>query len=233
MANEYTRKWFEVFLDTIPADWTAAEVQGVIRRIPLPGYKRILDVSCGSGRHARHFLAAGYDVTGIDRDAVAIAAAQSAAPAARFLVLDQRKLWSLNEEFDAAVILWQSFGYFDSRTNDQVLADIACLLRPGGRLLFDLFHPEHFEHRQGRVSETRDGRCAAITNRLTGSRLSSTIEYVDGVEESMEWELFDPDELAARAATVGLIEIERCCWWEEGRLPSSSEQRYQLVLEKT
>ena len=28
----------------------------------------VLDIACGSGRHARHFLELGYDVTAIDRD---------------------------------------------------------------------------------------------------------------------------------------------------------------------
>ena len=46
----------------------------VLRWAPLlrPG-SRVLDVACGSGRHARLFAAAGHAVTAVDRDAAAIA----------------------------------------------------------------------------------------------------------------------------------------------------------------
>ena len=57
------------------------------------------------------------------------------------MVLDQRDLSALRGPFDAAMILWQSFGYFDPPTNDRVLRDIAARLRPGGRLLLDRYHP--------------------------------------------------------------------------------------------
>lgn len=180
-----------MFLQTTPAEWTKSEVEGVIRRLPLPKFRRVLDICCGPGRHARYLSKAGYDVTGIDRDANAIEAARSSVPDASFVVLDQRDLASLEGSYDAALILWQSFGYFDAPTNDQVLADIASLLRPGGRLLLDLYHPRHFDQRVGRITNTRNPRCRAITNRLEGNRLTSTIEYVDDTQELMDWELFE------------------------------------------
>lgn len=233
MANAYTRQWFEVFLETVPSDWTAAEVEGICAHLPVASHPRLLDVCCGPGRHARHLAEAGYDVTGVDRDPEAIRQARAGAPTARFLELDQRDLRRIAGPFDGAVVLWQSFGYFDRARNDQVLADIAGLLRPGGRLLLDLFHPGFFEAHQGRSTSVRDSRCLAITNALDGSRLTSTIEYVDGTTESMDWELFTPEAIAARAAPFGLQEVERCVWWDETREPTAGEQRFQMVLEKT
>jgi hypothetical protein len=70
----------------------------------------------------------------------------------------------------------------------------------------------------------------AITNAIAEGRLTSTIEYVDGTEESMNWELFSPEAIAERAARVGFEEVERCTWWDEGRVPTAAEQRYQIVL---
>lgn len=232
MPNDYSRQWFEVFLDTIPTDLTQREIEGVVARLPLPAYRRVIDICCGPGRHAEGLVAAGYEVTGIDRDANAIEEARRRVPSARFTQLDQRDLAQLSDEFDGALILWQSFGYFSPSENDQVLAELASLLRRGGRLLLDVFHPRYFQQNQGRTTRVRDTRCTAITNRMEGARLTSTIEYADGREDAMNWELFAPDELADRASGAGFEEVERCIWWDNSRQPSGEEQRYQLVLQK-
>jgi SAM-dependent methyltransferase len=232
VPNSYSRQWFEVFLGTMPAEWTRSEVEGIERRLPRPAYRQVLDICCGPGRHARPLVDRGYDVTGVDRDATAVRQARAAIPGATFIELDQRDLRRLDGVYDAALVLWQSFGYFDAATNDRVLSDIAGHLRPGGRLLLDLFHPGYVEQHQGRTTNVRDPRCTAITNRLQGSRLTSTIEYADGSEESMAWELFTPDALSARATQAGFKEFERCTWWDETRQPTAEEQRYQAVFEK-
>jgi SAM-dependent methyltransferase len=233
VPNDYSRQWFDVFLATVPSEWTTAEVEGVARRLPLPEFRRTLDICCGPGRHARYLADKGYEVTGIDRDADAIEQARATIHPGTFVELDQRELGRLDGVFDAALVLWQSFGYFEPADNDRVLADVARLLRPGGRLLLDLFHLGYFDDHQGRTIEVRDPRCAAITNTLDRTRLTSTIEYVDGTEESMQWELFTPDDIVARAAQVGFQEIERCAWWDERHRPCPDEQRFQVVLERT
>ncbi len=44
----------------------------VVRFAPLVPRGSILDVACGSGRHVRHFLSQGFDVTAVDIDTSAI-----------------------------------------------------------------------------------------------------------------------------------------------------------------
>jgi len=68
MANEYTRQWFEVFLETMPGELTRAEVAAIEDRLPRPEFVKVLDICCGPGRHAAALSERGYDVTGIDRD---------------------------------------------------------------------------------------------------------------------------------------------------------------------
>jgi SAM-dependent methyltransferase len=231
-ANEYSSRWFSAFMHTVPEEWTVGESEGVRRRLPLPGFERVLDVCCGTGRHAAHLSREGYSVTGVDRDPEALRRASHAAPGATFLALDQRGIRSLSGPFDAVVVLWQSFGYFDSRTNDQILSDMAAVLRPGGRLLLDLFHPGYFlaEHAAEHSSSRAPG--IIIRNRVEAGRLRSRIEYPDGAIETMDFELFDPHVLAARARRAGFHPLEQCCWWEEGREPSPSVQRYQSVFRR-
>jgi SAM-dependent methyltransferase len=43
-----------------------------------------------------------------------------------------------DDHFDAAICLWNSFGYFDDAGNDQVVSEIARVLAPGGRLVLDV-----------------------------------------------------------------------------------------------
>lgn len=232
MANEYSSHWFEVFLDTVPEQWTASDIEGVRDRLPLPEFVRVLDICCGPGRHAKRLVEAGYEIVGIDRDAEAIRTARARLPQAEFVELDQQDLRSLQRSFDAAIILWQSFGFFDSIGNDRVLADIASLLRPGGRLVLELFNADYFAARQGRTTTVRDARCRAVTNRMAGTRLTSTIEYVDGTIDEMSWEVFTPDAIAGRAGKAGFRELERCCGWDALHPPDPAEQRFQVTFEK-
>jgi SAM-dependent methyltransferase len=70
---------------------------------------RVLDVACGSGRHLRWFAQRGAHVTGVDRDAAAVAALQELG---RVIVADlEGGPWPLpGERFDAVVVtnyLWR------------------------------------------------------------------------------------------------------------------------------
>jgi len=233
MANDYTKQWFDVFLETMPASLTAFEVDAIKERLPLPHFENVLDICCGPARHAQLLAEVGYRVTGIDRDADAVCRAAELVPTGTFVELDQRELTTLDRQFDGAVILWQSFGFFDAQTNDEILADIARILRPGGRLLLDLFHRDFFLANQGRSTDTRDHRCEAITNNMLGNRLTSTIEYIDGTSEQMEFELYTPEEITVRASTSGLVAVEACCWWDRDRPPTPAEQRFQIIFERT
>lgn len=229
-TNAYSAAWFRAFMDPIPASVTALEIAAIASRVPTGA--EILDICCGTGRHAGPLAEAGYSVTGIDRDARALTAATRAAPGARFVALDMRHLDAFRERsFDTAMVLWQSFGYFSPRDNDAVLASIARLLRPGGVALLDVVHPTWYRARLGRSDDPRDG-VASISTAFVRERLISTIEYSDGWTEAFDFEMFLPHELAMRASSAGLSLRETCVWWDPSRPADGSEARYQLVLHR-
>lgn len=68
--------------------------------------------------------------------------------------------------------------------------------------MLDLFHRSFFERNQGRIAPMCDPRCRAITNEMNGPRLTSTIEYANGSTETMQFELFSPEEIQRRAAAT-------------------------------
>ena len=45
---------------------TVAEVDFVLEELSLPPGSRILDVGCGTGRHAVELARRGYQITGVD-----------------------------------------------------------------------------------------------------------------------------------------------------------------------
>ena len=72
----------------------------------------VLDVACGSGRHMRWFADRGAQVTGVDRDAAALAPLGALTGVDRVIVADiENGPWPLaGERFDAVVVtnyLWR------------------------------------------------------------------------------------------------------------------------------
>jgi trans-aconitate methyltransferase len=73
------------------------------------------------GRHARTLSKDGYSVIGIDRDADLIAKARGLACGSTYVNADVRDYRPDPGAFDIAMIMSQSFGYFDATTNQEVL----------------------------------------------------------------------------------------------------------------
>ena len=86
----------------------AAEARFVAERLPPPG--RLLDLACGTGRHAAEFAKLGWEVTGVDYSPDLLERAHANAPDARLVEGDMREL-ELGEQFDAVTCLFDSIGY--------------------------------------------------------------------------------------------------------------------------
>ena len=96
--NLFERSWLEKFLALLP-----------------PGGS-ILDIGCGSAEPvARHFIEAGYDLTGVDSSPAMIKLCRRRFPDRTWVVADMRTL-SLDRRFDG-VLAWDSF--FHLRPDDQ------------------------------------------------------------------------------------------------------------------
>ena len=111
------------------------------RVLELPRKAKVLDVGCGVGRHAIPLARYGYRVTGVDISAVYLREARREAARRRVEVAllrkDMREL-DFRSEFDAAINLFTSFGFFpDPRDDLQVLRNFSRALKPGGVLLLD------------------------------------------------------------------------------------------------
>src|SRR5262249_367372 len=101
----------------------------------LPSGTRLLDVGCGNGFLAGHFLSKGWKVVGIDLSPTGIEIARSSYPTARFEVLaaDEHMLTNLGEQpFDILVSSEVIEPLYAPRQFVQGCFDA---LKPGGRFV--------------------------------------------------------------------------------------------------
>lgn len=140
-AKSFFRK--EIFTPGSPEAVSAAsdEVKFLWKVLGLKKGSRVLDIPCGTGRHALRLARRGASVLGVDLTDSYLREARRAAkkvPNVRFVRGDMRRI-PLDSEFDAAINLWTSFGYFDKPSDDDAtLRGIARALKPGGSFLIDL-----------------------------------------------------------------------------------------------
>lgn len=119
------------------------EAKSLIRVLGLKAGDSILDVPCGTGRHAAVFAKHGLRVTGIDISKACLQLAREECRG-RPVSLSQGDMARLSEHrnrYDAVVNLFSSFGYFatDSK-NEQVLRELVSTLKPGGQIAIHLIN---------------------------------------------------------------------------------------------
>ena len=148
------------------SQWDDDLVDMIVEVMELEPGGRVLDLACGSGDHAVRLAKRGLEVVGVDIAPSLVAhcqgkAAEEGAEMAHFQQAcfqqgDMREL-AYDGEFDAVLLLSGSFGLYDDATNEDVLARMARALRPGGRVLIDVFDPTRMVVRPPRRSWSHYG----------------------------------------------------------------------------
>jgi SAM-dependent methyltransferase len=144
MVNE---KWYEKFFEGSFADVqrnffseedTGAEAELIIRALKLKPGDKVLDAPCGPGRLTMALAEYGCRMTGIDITEPFLDDCRRLAAQRNLEVslekCDMRQI-SYKEEFDAAICMGGSFGYFDDNDNLNYLKCVAGALKPNGQLM--------------------------------------------------------------------------------------------------
>ena len=123
---------------------TALETEFLLREMPLRPGMKVLDLGCGTGRHAVALAAHGIIMTGLDISSGQLAEAEKKAALAgvtvRFIQADAAA-FTTAEQFDAAICLCEgAFGLLsiedDPLTHEQaILRNLAAVLKPDAPLL--------------------------------------------------------------------------------------------------
>src|SRR3954447_18615893 len=121
---------------------TAAELEPVadaaVAALALTGDERVLDVACGTGNAALVARDAGARVSGVDSSPRLIDVARERVPDAELVVGDASALPFADAAFDAAVSV---FGAIFARPAEQAVAELARVVRPGGRIVITSWPP--------------------------------------------------------------------------------------------
>lgn len=136
------------------------EVELAVSALGLKAGEQVLDVACGTGVHARSLHQRGFPTTGLDLSPRLLRVArtrwESPEPGPTWMPGDMRWL-PRSGPFDAVTLFGPSLGFFeDDDDHRRCLASILDVLRPGGRMLCNLFNPYYWATRAATTLQARD-----------------------------------------------------------------------------
>jgi len=194
---------------------TRQDVDLLIAAAGLVPDDRVLDLCCGQGRHTLELASRGFrNVTGVDRSRYLVRLARRRARAqsltATFREGDARKFRAAESSFDCAVMMGNSFGYFDSVEDDrEVLGKIKRALRSDGTLVMDLADGEwmagNFERRSWEWIDQSQLVCRERSLSTDSARLISREVVVDA-EKGVIADQFYAERLYTRETISDLLE---------------------------
>jgi SAM-dependent methyltransferase len=155
----------------------------------------VLDLACGTGRHAIELAHRGYEVVGFDLSLSMLARAgdeaQDRSAKLNFVQGDMREM-SFEEQFDGVYCWNTSFGYFEEDKNAQVIDRVHRSLKTGGLLLLDVINRDFLVRQSPSLAWFEGDGCVCmdemvvdfITSRM---RVKRTMMFDDGRSREIEY----------------------------------------------
>lgn len=221
------KRWYETLFENYARTYdqecftqgTSGEVDFMEKELGFDRGKTILDIGCGTGRHAVELARRGYRVTGVDLSASQLARArEKAAEAGVSVDFRQGDACALDfpPVFDLGIMICE--GAFPLQETDErnfaILQGAGRALRPGGKLvmttlsvLYPLFHRvADIVNRDG-----NSGRFDEITLDLLTFREKSVLEIPDDDGKvrrlTCDERYYAPSELAWLLRQAGFAEV--------------------------
>jgi SAM-dependent methyltransferase len=194
--------WEELFNDDFirtmakisPAQ-IASEIDFVEDSLGVEKGGALLDLGCGTGRHAIELARRGYEVVGFDLSLAMLARAADEAQERdqklNFVQGDMREM-TFEESFDGVYSWNTSFGYFDEETNAKVIAKVRTALKTGGQFLLDVINRDYMIRQAPSLAWFEGDGCVCmdemsidwITSRM---RVKRTMMMDDGRAKEIEY----------------------------------------------
>jgi ubiquinone/menaquinone biosynthesis C-methylase UbiE len=186
---------FGALYDAVPAYGTRADVAFYLEEADRVGpASRVLELGCGTGRLTLPLARAGHEVTGIDLSPAMLArareklAAETTAVRSRVTLLegDVRRIALAAPSFDVIVAPFRVLQHVESIA-DQLDGHSGArrYLRPGGRLVLDVFNPSYRSMTLDRSAEVEDTPEQSLPDGRTLRRTARVlaVHWVDQVSD--------------------------------------------------
>jgi SAM-dependent methyltransferase len=196
--------WEDLFNDDylraserISEDQLAREVDFIEQSLGIERGGAVLDLGCGTGRHAVDLARRGYQVVGFDLSLAMLARAsdeaQERATKLNFVQGDMREM-TFSEQFDGVYCWNTSFGYFEEDKNALVIDRIRVALKAGGLLLLDVVNRDFLVQQSPSLAWFEGDGCVCmdemvvdfITSRM---RIKRTMMLDDGRTREIEYSM--------------------------------------------
>lgn len=221
---------------------TRTEAEGIIRLLDLKGEERILDVPSGYGRHSIALARKGFNITGVELNAVhlseAIKNAQTAQVKPDFVKGNMINI-SHKEEFDAVINMFYSFGFFETdEENKRVLKNFFNALKKGGKFLFhtDVNVPRVLagKYKEDETRNLASGNTLRIIDKYNpeDKRIHGAwiIKSKDGKEERKDYsvKVYTKQEFIDLCKQVGFTDFKAYSDWN--KTPYSEDSEDMIII---
>ena len=134
--DDHAQWWQAEFTDGVNPEYTEQIIPIVLQH--LAGRERVLDIGTGEGQIARALAESGTEVVGVDPTVAQIRTAHERAGGPVYSLALSDRLTVRSSSFDGAVVV---LVYEHIDTLEESFAEVARVLRPGGRFVLVLNHP--------------------------------------------------------------------------------------------
>ena len=196
--------WEELFNDDylracekLTDEQIAHEVDFVEDSLGIEKGGAVLDLACGTGRHAIELARRGYEVVGFDLSLAMLARAgedaQDHEAKLTFVQGDMREM-TFEEQFDGIYCWNTSFGYFEEDKNAQVIDRVHNALKGGGLFLLDVVNRDFIIRQSPSLAWFEGDGCVCmdemtvdfITSRM---KVKRTMMLDDGRSREIEYSM--------------------------------------------
>ncbi|MDH3267752.1 MAG: class I SAM-dependent methyltransferase [Ignavibacteria bacterium] len=180
-------------------------VELIVNNLNIKSDSKILDMACGSGRHAINFAKRGFDVTAVDLSQWLLSVAKENARENDVkidFVFSDILDFKTTQKFSLALNLFTSIGYFDNdEDNFRVILKAYDLLIDGGYFVIDYFNKNYlvknliptsvFSENGMRITQNRTIQGNRVVKNITLENSGSVEEFYESVQLYSYDELYD------------------------------------------
>jgi SAM-dependent methyltransferase len=154
----FSSPFFHKFLTGSASKDAEAFINQLINHLhPAPG-SRVLDSACGQGLYSQQLASLGFEVTGVDASPANIDLAKRTVRDNPEFYLHDLRLPFWGSYFQVAVNLFEGFGYYRTRReDDNAVRTVASSLQKGGVFVIDYPNTHYLESRLREQESHRSG----------------------------------------------------------------------------